>query len=205
MVRTLVKQGIWGSALDTLLSALRQVIREAGPKHGFPVEMVESEMARLGKSLKFTEEEIQDLVSTPYSNRRVFALLTLLYPGVDVRNAFHEDHVFPASSFTRARLLRAGVSEAELPTYLDMFNRLPNLQLLDGATNVAKQAVLPMDWARGRFPDEQARQMYLAGHDMHDLPETLPEFGSFYRARAAKMADRLRQLLAVTEPLISPT
>jgi hypothetical protein len=205
VVRTLVKQGIWGSALDTLLSALRQVIRDAGPKGGFPVEMVESEMARLGKSLKFTEEEIQDLVSTPYSNRRVFALLTLLYPGVDVRNAFHEDHVFPASSFTRARLLRAGVTEAEVPSYLDMYNRLPNLQLLDGATNVAKQAVLPMEWARGRFPDEQARQLYLAGHDMHDLPETLPEFGSFYRARAAKMADRLRQLLAVTEPLISPT
>jgi len=197
VVRSLIKQGIWGSALDTLLSSIRKVIADAPLSAGFPTDLVETEMARLGKTLKFTEEEIQDLVTTPYSNRRVFALLTLLYPGVDVRNVFHEDHIFPASKFTRSRLRKAGLSEDRVAAYMDMFNRLPNLQLLDGAANVEKQAVLPLDWARKQFPDENARQMYLASHDMHDLPDSLEGFQTFYRARADRMAARLRQLLRV--------
>ena len=199
VVRSLIKQGIWGSGLDTLLSALRKVISEASASAAFPAEALETEMARLGKTLKFTEEEVQDLVTTPYSNRRVFALLTLLYPGVDVRNVFHEDHIFPASRFTRGRLKKVGLSEDQVTTYTDMFNRLPNLQLLDGAANVEKQAVLPMEWAQRQFPDEKARQMYLAGHDMHDLPEAFEGFSIFYRARADRIAARLRQLLHVAE------
>jgi hypothetical protein len=200
VVRSLIKQGIWGSGLDTLLSALRKVINEAPLSPGFPIETLETEMARLGKTLKFTEEEIQDLVTTAYSNRRVFALLTLLYPGVDVRNVFHEDHIFPASRFTRARLKKAGIDDSQVPLYLDMFNRLPNLQLLDGPANVDKRAILPMEWARRQFHDDRARQLYLAGHDMHDLPELMDGFSVFYQARADRMGSRLRQLLRVPDP-----
>jgi hypothetical protein len=77
VIRSLVKAGVWGSGLDTLLAALRRAIKEA-TNPGFPVTALEKEMAVLGKSLAFGSEEIDDLVETPYGNRRVFPLLGLL-------------------------------------------------------------------------------------------------------------------------------
>ena len=42
-----------------------------------------------------------------YGDKRMFALLSLLFPFVDLRNQFHVDHVFPISGFTSARLRSA--------------------------------------------------------------------------------------------------
>ena len=53
-------------------------------------------MAKRGKSLLFGEEEIDELVEMRYGDKRLFALLSLLFPFVDVTNHhFHIDHVFP--------------------------------------------------------------------------------------------------------------
>ena len=58
--------------------------------------------------------------------------------------------------------------------------------------------MLPKEWADERFPSEDARDMYLATHDMHDLPNNMIEFLSFYEARRERIAIRLRSLLGVT-------
>jgi hypothetical protein len=47
-----------------------------------------------------------------YVDRRLFALLSLLFPFVDLHNQFHIDHVFPISRFTTQRLLKSGIPEA---------------------------------------------------------------------------------------------
>ena len=193
VIRSLVKPGIWGSGLDTLLAALRNVIKSADST-AFPVAALEQEMSKGGKSLAFSEEEIQDLVDTPYGNRRVFPLLSLLYPGVNVRGQFHEDHVFPKSLFTRRRLQSAGIAEDQVDGYLARFNGLPNLQLLEGPVNVQKQAALPLDWATAAFPTEVERTAYLAFHDLQPLPG-LDGFVDFYERRRELMAERLRALL----------
>jgi hypothetical protein len=53
--------GIWGSGLDTLLTSLREVIVTHG-KDAFPVSAIEEEMARRGKTLSFSADELEDLV-----------------------------------------------------------------------------------------------------------------------------------------------
>ncbi len=197
VLRSLIKPGVWGSGLDTFIKAIRRVLR-ASPTDRFPVSALEAEMVPLGKSIRFNKDDVEDLVDTPYKNRRVFALLTLMYPGVDVRNEFHEDHVFPKSRFTTARLRGAGVAEEDIEDYQSRVDRLPNLQLLEGPINASKLATLPLEWATNRFPDTTARDGYLASHDMHDLPESLDSFIEFYEARRERMAARLRQELGVT-------
>ena len=143
----MIKSGVWGSGLRYRPGyALRRVIRDATAA-GFPIVAIEKEMAGLGKSLVFQQEEIDELLETPSEIARVYPLLGLLYPGVNVRALFHEDHVFPKSRFTRKRLLGAGVAEAEVNGYMDKVNRLPNLQLLEGPVNIAKLAALPAAWA----------------------------------------------------------
>ena len=59
-------------------------------------------MARRGRQLVFDEEEIEDLADMRYGDRLTFALLSLLFPFVDLRNQFHLDHIFPAARFTTA-------------------------------------------------------------------------------------------------------
>jgi hypothetical protein len=196
VIRSLLKTGVWGSGLDTLLTGLRQKLRGAKDT-SFPTAAIESEMTRLGKSPKFDWEEIEDLVSTKYSDKRTFTILTLLYPGVDVRNVFHIDHVFPQSLFSRKKLLKAGVPEAKIDALIDQVDGLPNLQLLEGQVNVEKQAQLPLDWARKRHPEPAAISGYLSSHDMHDLPADIAEFDSFYRHRSERMARRLSEMLGV--------
>jgi hypothetical protein len=197
--RSLVKAGVWGSGLDTLLVALRTGL-QGHAKNSFPVAELEAAMAKRGKSLRFTEEEIQDLLDSAYADKRTFALLALLFPHVDVRNVFHVDHVFPRSRFTRARLRDAGVQEGQRDDFMDRAERLANLQLLEGPENISKKAKLPTEWLSEKFPDQATRANYCGLHDLGAVPDTVIAFDTFYTPRRARLADRLRKLLVVVSP-----
>ena len=191
LTRSLLKRGIWGSGLDTLLVRLRAVIDEHGGD-GFPVAEIEEEMSRRGKSLTFAPEELQDLVE---SKDRAFALLSTLYPFVDTQhNQFHIDHVFPKSRFTSRRLKKcAGVPEDDIPQFQDRADRLPNLQLLAGGPNIEKSATLPKKWLDGLGTKEAAEHRRL--HDLGEVPAKMGDFNQFYVARRNRLLDRLETLL----------
>ena len=188
--RSLLKRGIWGSGLDTLLVRLRAVIDEHGG-HGFPAAKIEDEMRRRGKSLAFAPEELQDLVE---SKDRTFALLSTLYPFVDTQHTqFHIDHVFPKSRFTWGRLKEAGVPEDDIPQFQDRADRLPNLQLLAGGPNMEKSATLPKEWLGGLEAETAAEHRRL--HDLGEVPADIADFNEFYEARRDRLLGRLETLL----------
>ena len=138
--RSLMKAGTWGSGLDTLLTGLRSVIRRDGD-HGWPEDAIDREFGRQGKSLRFEATEIDDLLDLTYGSKRLFPMLAMLYPGVDTRMQFHEDHIFPRSLvLSRTKLRERGVAEDDLPMIVDCGDRVANLQLLRGAENQVKSA-----------------------------------------------------------------
>jgi hypothetical protein len=196
IIRTLVKPGIWGSGLDTLLRELRRVL-SVNVESAFPVVALEAAMAQRGKALSFSPEEIDDLAETSYGHRRAFPLLALLFSHVDTRNLFHVDHVFPRALFKRAHFERAGLNARWIEEYEAMANRLPNLQLLEGTQNTEKQAALPLAWAERVYPDPAARTNYLTLHALDGLPATLTDFPEFYEARKRRLVSRLAALLGV--------
>ncbi|MCY4110135.1 MAG: DUF262 domain-containing protein, partial [Chloroflexi bacterium] len=164
LTRSILKaSGIWGSGLDTLLTALREVLRKADSRR-FPAEEMRRVMALRGKSLDFSPEEVEDLADIRYGDSRLYALLTLLFPFIDPRNRFHIDHVFPASRFTRARLTKVEISEDRIEDFRDCAHRLGNLQLLDGDINKEKRAKLPVEWLAEHFRDPQTREHYREQH-----------------------------------------
>lgn len=189
--------GIWGSGLDTLLTALRQVISSDG-QNNFPVESIESVMSRRGKSLVFTEAEIEDLIDLRYGTDRTFSLLSLLFETVDTTKEVHVDHIFPISRFTNAKLAAEGVPEVDRQTWHDRANSLPNLQLLEGAINLEKLEKLPLDWLTHREPDELQRQRYLLVHDLGDMPSKLEGCPEFWSARRARLLNRLIAILGLS-------
>ena len=190
LTRSLLKRGIWGSGLDSLLTMLRAVI-DRHHEGAFPLAQVEAAMRARGKSLTFEEEEIEDLVE---SKNRTFALLSLLYPFLDVQgHKFHIDHVFPKSRFSSRLLRRAAVAEEDWPQFQDRADRLPNLQLLVGETNESKSAMLPRQWMTQTFGERATA--YAERHDLGDVPVDITEFSVFYEARRARLLDKLRRLL----------
>ena len=194
LTRSILKSGIWGSGLDTLLTALREVIREDASGQ-FPVENMRRRMASRGKTLEFVKEEIDDLADMKYSDHRVFAMLSLLFPFVDLRNRFHVDHVFPRSHFTTARLRRAGVSEDRLDIFQDYADRLPNLQLLDGDENQEKQATLPAKWLREHFGNDREREAYCERHSLGHIPDSITDFETFYENRRERLTNLIEKLV----------
>jgi hypothetical protein len=194
VIKSLVKPGIWGSGLDTLLLTLRKTIQEYGQK-SYPAAELESAMTRLGKSLRFDEDEIQDLLGLAYGDKRTFALLALLYPGMDFRNEFHLDHIVPRGAIKKSHLAAAGIDALQADELREMIDRLPNLQLLEGPYNVAKQDKMPDIWIAEHFSDEYARNSYCARHDLEFVPQNLLEFKQFYDARRDRLAEKLRKLL----------
>ncbi len=195
LIRSLLKSsGIWGSGLDTLLTVLRDVIREH--HDAFPAEQLERAMSARGKSIAFGPEEIEDLLNIEYGDRRVFPLLSILYPFIDVRQLHHIDHFFPKSHLQRRRLEKLTNDGTYIDNCLNARDRLGNLQLMEGSLNISKSDSLPAEWMTTTYPDLLQRQAILDRHDIEQAPTTALEFLDFYQARSNRLRLRLTSLLS---------
>ncbi|AXE38009.1 DUF262 domain-containing protein [Acidipropionibacterium virtanenii] len=197
VTRSLIKRGVWGSGLDTLLTRLRDVLRTNSTSR-FPIEAVETAMAAVGKGLVFDDAEIDELLNLKYGGQRTFAVLSVLYPGLDLGKKFHEDHIFPKSRFTRKRLAAAGVPADQIDDYLNSVNLMPNLQLLAGTANIEKQDALPAQWIEAAFPTSEKRATYIAENDLDNLPLDLEGFPVFFAQRKQRIRTRLVTALGTT-------
>ncbi len=193
LVRSLIKPGIWGSGLDVLLTALREVIRNASGK--FPDESLEREMRVRGKSLTFTNEEVEELADMRYGSRDLFGLLTLLFPFVDTRNQFHIDHVFPSAVFHARKLKQLGFPEDEIACLQDRKDRLSNLQLLQGPDNQSKNDQMPADWIAETYKTDDDRKDYIARHLLDGVMTDLNGFAVFYESRRKRLLERIVEVL----------
>ncbi len=195
LTRSLLKaSGIWGSGLDTLLTALRETMRSTNIDR-FPMEAMERVMARQGKNMNFEQEEIEDLADMRSNDRRIFTLLAMLFPFVDLRNQFHIDHIFPYGRFTRSRLHSAGIAEEDIETYRDHANRLGNLQLLIGDINNNKRMLLPSKWMERHFSTKEERQKFCDNYALGVVPDNIVDFETFYQERRERLRQRIAELL----------
>ena len=202
LMRSLLKSGIWGSGLDTLLTGLRRVIA-ASDTGAFPVTRIREEMARRGRDLDFNDEEIEDLADMRIGDRLTFALLSLLFPFIDLRDLFHVDHIFPSAKFTDRRLKDAGVEEDEVERFRERKDGLANLQLLPGALNTEKNATMPAEWLSRWYGDDASRRAYEERHLLGNVPESITEFVMFYDARRERLREKVKQLLGYSVDSVS--
>ena len=195
LTRSILKEsGIWGSGLDTLLTALRQVIRNSGGSE-FPAGELRQVMAQRGKTLDFVEEEMEDLADMRLGDRRIFPLLTMLFPHLESRDGSDIDHVFPKSRFTPNRLKTACIADEQIEAFRDRCDRLANLQLLDRSVNNEKRATLPADWLDVHCPDSLSRQNYCDRHLLGAVPREIKDFKDYYDARRQRLRNHIAGLV----------
>ena len=195
LLRSLLKSGVWGSGLDSLLTAQRNVIRDHLSNGGFPDARLGEEMARRGRELVFSNEEIEELADTEYRHPRVFALLSLIFPFVDPGKLFHVDHIFPIARFSKRNLRDAHVSEEKIDEFRDRANRISNLQLLPGPINAEKSAAMPADWLIRTYPEISKRERVCDDHLFGNVPEEISGFIGFYDKRRQRLLLRIKRLL----------
>lgn len=194
LIRSLLKTGVWGSGLDSLLTDLRAAINKGGSE-AFPDALLRESMARRGRPLFFDEEEIEDLADMRYGDRLTFALLSLLFPFVDLRDNFHVDHIVPSAQFTDRRLREAKISEPDALDLRQRKDRLANLQLLEGSANREKSSKMPAEWLSESISDPVSRHDYEEKHLVRVLPESIAQFDRFYDARRSLLKERIARLL----------
>jgi hypothetical protein len=196
--QVLIKQGIWGSGLDTLLRSIRTAIDGSDAKQ-FPIREIQDAMSGVGKSLTFDDHELEEVLNARYGSQQAFAILTLLYPGLDLTQEFHEDHIFPKSKFTLGALKKVGFAAEKAEELSQLADTLPNLQLLKGQVNIEKQAKMPQEWIDAYFQkDEPKRIVYLEDNDLVGLTlENEHDFEAYFFERQSRMLTRLRKLLGL--------
>ncbi len=193
LIASLLKPSrIWGSGLDSLLTALRQVISD-NPGN-FPVDEIRETMRSRGKPLTFDDEEIDDLTEMLFGDKRIFSLLSLIFPHLDLRQHFHIDHIFPKSRFSEAKLRNLGFTNEEGNHLMYIVNGLPNLQLLQSHENLIKRDMLPAAWLQ-TFETDELRQQYINIHLLSGMPLGIEDFQSFYEARRERLKRKIAKLL----------
>ncbi len=197
LVLSLTKRAFSGQP-DNVLRPIRKLIAD-NINTGYPTDKIIENFKGTNKTLVFTDEDIDSLLAYQYGKSYTFSVLSLIYPSLDFRNVFHEDHIFPKSFFTRNKLLKAGVEDILVDEFLQRFNRIGNLQLLEALPNIEKSD-RPFDvWLNETYDDTQI-DSYL---DKHFMPKGVSRgflnFVEFFNKREALLKDQLKSILNVEE------
>lgn len=188
-------RGTFGSMADTILSALRGVLH-ASTLTTFPEKDINERLTQLNRSVKFTVDEVQNLLGLQYQNRQTFLVLSLLYPNFDFSNGFHIDHVYPRSKMTERRLAKE-VNQTDAHEWPDLRDNLANLQLLQGGPNKAKSDADFDTWLGANFADATKRGYFLTMHHFPDWAAfSYDRFGDFLKEREKLLSSCLEKVLA---------
>ena len=138
-------RNVFGSSSDSTLKQCQEILEQYKNKE-FPYSKLNE---KLSVSPTLNEAEINN-----------FLQLTLLYPNRDwLDKKYAEDHIYPKTEFTRYKLMKRGYSEDKIQKYLENFNSILNLELLEENENKAKKAT-PFDkWIVSR--DENFKERHL--------------------------------------------
>ena len=137
-------KNVFGGSSDTTLKNLQETLDSQTNLLSFPYEALNK---KLNIELSFNSTEIENLLSTNYSTKYSYLILSLLYPDRDWKdNKYHEDHIFPKSEFTTAKLKQRGYDLNTIEEYQKFFNCVINLQLLTDSENIEKSSIDFESW-----------------------------------------------------------
>jgi uncharacterized protein with ParB-like and HNH nuclease domain len=132
----------FASSTDTVLNNTRVLLQKTKPLNDFPIDKINTD---IGITSSFTDEEIDNILTYQYQGKYTYLVLSLLFPDRDWKGyVFHEDHIYPATLFSEAKLKKQGYDKSKIEQYLNVYNTVLNLELLTPSENLSKNAT-PFD------------------------------------------------------------
>jgi len=195
LARVLLK-GTFGGTPDAIYPVMRNLVNSNLGE--FPLEQTIEYYKGRRKSISFSEDDIDNVLEYQYGKSRTFSALSLLYSGLNYNYKYHQDHIHPKKYFTSKKLLKQGVNVAKVEDYLDRFNKLSNLQLLQANENKEKSATMLKPWLKNTHTSEERQnaffsQNYIGKDDSLDFDD----FISFYENRKLRLKQKLAEILNV--------
>ncbi|MDR7074727.1 DUF262 domain-containing protein [Fictibacillus barbaricus] len=185
---------IFGGQPDNVLKPIREIIKNN--LTNFPYVLLKENLKVTNKTLKFTEEEVENLLWTKYGNRYAFSVLSLLYPNLDYKNNFHQDHIFPKSLLkSRAKLKREGISQKTIDYAVENYDYVGNLQLIEGIPNLEKSNKKFDEWLNIICISDQEKATYREKHFIPDINLSLDNFEDFMVEREKTIREKLLKIL----------
>lgn len=185
---------IFSGQPDNVLRPMREVISNNHSK--FPLDEIIQKQRGDIKTLLFDKDEIDNITKYEYGKPYTYSALAFLYPTFDHRTRFHLDHIFPKRLFNLKELKQKGISEDLIPEYLENYNTLVNIQLLDGVVNQEKSGKDFNEWLHDRYPNDEERINFLNKNLIpSEIDLTLNNFLEFIRLRKQLITDELSRLL----------
>lgn len=181
----------FGGQSDQVLTETRRVLRDNENQEEFPVGALNAEISKMHRNTNFDEATIDNFLEITYGKQQTFLALSLLYDDNNWGTLnFQQDHIFPKSLFSEEQMNEAGISSDLQDRYIDLKNRIGNLQLLSFFEHAGKIAQPFDEWIVTR--DESFKKRHLI-----PLDESLfrfDKFDKFIEAREVLIRERLRSL-----------
>jgi hypothetical protein len=196
LARVLLK-GTFGGTPDSIYPVMRSLVNEH-PGY-FPLSEIIAHYRGKRKSISFSDDDVESILDIEYGQKRSYSALTLLYSSLNYSFKYHQDHIHPKSFFNKRKLSSLGVVDDNAKDkYMDKFNSLANLQLLQATENIEKKDKHFKLWLNERYPNETDRMNYLSlNHIGNDTSLEFVDFIEFYDKRRATLKTKLMQLLNV--------
>ena len=201
LVRAILKQ-VFRSGTDRVLSAIRDALRTPAPDgDGYVLtspQLTVDDVVAIDLpgdlSLRVDDEDIENLLDER-KGAYTFAVLSLLYPHLKFDQVqFHQDHLHPYSGFTDAKLRGLGLDEETARRWQENRDRLPNLQLMEGAENKSKNATPLEQWLSTL--GEKAERFATDNRIPADVSLKKRDFEDFFAARKALLRRDIEGVLA---------
>lgn len=154
-------KNVYGGQGDQIISSFRNALRESsidevsGKKNyklkqkEFPFEAFLNLKLSANKTLKISEEDIEEFMDYK-KGANSFFVLSLLYPNLRFNQVhFHQDHIHPNTRFSNSKLKDEGILEENWEDWQNIKDTIANLQLMEGRENSSKNATHFKDWFEG--------------------------------------------------------
>lgn len=183
---------------DNVLRPIRNILKKS--QNSFPHDKIVDKFKGTNKTLVFSKEDIENLTFYKYGQTFTFSVMCLLYPSFDLKNIFHIDHIYPRSFFTYSKLRMRGISDDKIDTYINYYNFLGNLQLLEDIPNIEKQDTDFEEWLLRTYPNNDEKKEYREKHLIPDVDLSFDNFIKFFEEREKLIINKLRKMLLEPKP-----
>lgn len=186
----------FGGQIQKAISNMCEVIATKAPEKHFPLEEIIDKQKGSDKPLTFDDADIENILGYKYGNALTYSILALLYPTLDFKNKFHQDHIHPKSKINSKRKLeKLGLSNDDIGFYLDNYDTISNLQLLEGTINEEKSNEYFDSWFLKNFTTEVDQKDYKNKHYIPECSLDIMNFREFITKRNELLTKKLKEIL----------
>ena len=190
-------KGVFGGASDALLRELQNLLSECNKNNTkFPISKIVKKFKNSRKDIRFTNENIRDLLYYEYKSPQIFSILSSLYLDTSIANQGKPDidHIHPQAFFSDAQLAKIKLKNSDKKFYRANCNRIGNLQLLSARINRIEKRAMPFeDWLKKYYSGNARKDFMKDNFIPRKTSLEFKRFKIFVRKRDKLIRNKLKE------------